>query len=261
VANPRSRAKGKRAASAVRYLPEDDSFFGRAADWVLMNPVRSGGILVILLTTIAIVSNAVFFQSSRHPSPFFATRPEAVPAAPVAVTVKTAPVPKSRGDAVEPEMVRSEKLSVAPQSDDAAVDSVAIIAVQDALAQRGMYDGKADGKLGTKTRAAIAAYEKKYGLPESGMPSDGLMAHLRRTETAEAKPTPAPAESRDNQLASVQSALNSIGYGPVQVTGRMSAETADSIRRFELDNGMTITGEASPVIVRKLVAIGAIRQN
>lgn len=258
MANPRSRAKGKRAASAVRYLPEDDTFFGRAADWVLMNPVRSGGILVILLTTIAIVSNAVFFQSSRHPSPFFATRPEAVPAAPVTAKVKTAPVPKARGDAVEPEMVRSEKLSVTPQSADASVDSVAIIAIQDALAQRGMYDGKADGKLGAKTRAAISAYEKKYGLPATGMPSDGLMAHLRRTETASARPAPASGTARDDQVATVQSALNSIGYGPLQVTGRMSDETADSIRRFELDNGMTITGEAGAAVVRRLVAIGAI---
>jgi peptidoglycan hydrolase-like protein with peptidoglycan-binding domain len=173
------------------------------------------------------------------------------------------PVPKSRGDAVEPELVRSEKLTVAPASPDAQVDSVAIIAIQDALAERGMYDGKADGKLGTKTRAAIAAYEKKFGLPETGMPSDGLMAHLRRTEAVDANATvaSAPAARRDNQIANVQSALNSIGYGPIQVTGRMSAETADSIRRFQLDNGMTITGEAGPDIVRKLVAIGAITQN
>jgi peptidoglycan hydrolase-like protein with peptidoglycan-binding domain len=225
-----------------------------------MNPVRSGGILVILLTTVAIVSNAVFFQSSHHPSPFFATRPEVVPATPVAA-VKAAPVPKSRGDAVEPELVRSEKLTVAPATPDAQVDSVTIIAIQDALAQRGMYDGKADGKLGAKTRAAIAAYEKKYGLPETGMPSDGLMAHFRRTETAEAKPAPDPATQRDDQITTVQSALNSIGYGPIPVTGKMSAETADSIRRFQLDNGMTITGEAGPDIVRKLVAIGAITQN
>lgn len=260
MANPRSRAKGKRAASAVRYLPEDDSFFGRAADWVLMNPVRSGGILVILLTTVAIVSNAVFFQSGRHPSPFFATRPEVISAAPLSA-VKPTPVPKSRGDAVQPEIVRSEKLTASPPASDADVDSVAIIAIQDALTQRGMYDGKADGKLGAKTRGAIAAYEKKYGLPETGMPSDGLMAHIRRTETAEVKPQSTPTVSRDNQVATVQSALNSIGYGPIQVTGRMSSETADSIRRFELDNGMTITGEASPDIVRKLVAIGAVNQN
>lgn len=260
MASPRSRAKGKRAASTVRYLPEDDSFFGRAADWVLMNPVRSGGILVILLTTIAIVSNAVFFQSSHHPSPFFATRPEVVSAAP-AVQVKAAPVPKSRGDAVEPEIVRSEKLTVPPSAGDAEVDGVTVIAIQDALAQRGMYDGKADGKLGAKTRAAIASYEKKYGLPETGMPSESLMAHLRRSETAAAKPAPALAGDRDNQIATMQSALNSIGYGPIPVTGRMSTETADSIRRFQLDNGMTITGEAGPDIVRKLVSIGAITQN
>jgi peptidoglycan hydrolase-like protein with peptidoglycan-binding domain len=216
---------------------------------------------VILLTTVAIVSNAVFFQSSRHPSPFFATRPEVVPATPAPAAKASTPVPKSRGDAVEPEMVRSEKLTVAPATGDAEADAVTVVAIQDALAQRGMYDGKADGKLGAKTRAAISAYEKKYGLPETGAPSDSLMAHLRRTESAASKPAPPVAGDRDNQVATVQSALNSIGYGPIQVTGRMSAETEDSIRRFQLDNGMTITGEAGPEMVRKLVAIGAITQN
>jgi hypothetical protein len=38
----------------------------------------------------------------------------------------------------------------------------------------------------------------------------------------------------------------------------MDSETADSIRRFELDNGMAIRGEASATFIRKLVAIGAM---
>lgn len=251
----RSRS-GRGAAAVARRLPDDDSVFGQAADWLLANPVRSGAILVVCLTAIAIVANAVFFQEGRHPSPLFTTRPDVVPATPVSVT-NTVPLPKNRDDAVEPEIVRSER--VIPRGDPIgdAVNSDIVTAVQEALAARGMYDGKVDGKLGTKTRASIAAYETRYGLPETGTPSESLVAHLQRTAALRVQPAPA-AETRDKRLMNVQSALNSIGYGPIQVTGRMDPETADSIRRFELDNGMPITGEASTNFIRKLVAIGAM---
>jgi hypothetical protein len=238
-------------------LPDDDSVFGQAADWLLANPVRSGAILVVILTAIAIVANAVFFQDGRHPSPLFTTRPEAVPAKPVAVT-NSVPLPKTRDDAVEPELVRSEPVTI-PRGDPIGetVNSDVVMDVQQALAARGMYDGKVDGKLGAKTRASVAAYETKYGLLETGVPSESLLAHLQRTAALRAQPAPAQ-DTRDKQLVNVQSALNSIGYGPIQVTGRMDPETADSIRRFELENGMPITGEASTNFIRKLVAIGAM---
>jgi hypothetical protein len=237
-------------------LPDDDSVFGQAADWLLANPVRSGAILVVCLTAIAIVANAVFFQEGRHPSPLFTTRPEAVPARPV--VTNSVPLPKTRDDAVEPELVRSERLTI-PRGDPIgeAVSGDVVSAVQQALAARGMYDGKVDGKLGAKTRASIAAYETKYGLPETGTPGESLVAHLQRTAALRVQPATA-AGTRDKRVVNVQSALNSIGYGPIQVTGRMDPETADSIRRFELDNGMPITGEASANFIRKLVAIGAM---
>jgi hypothetical protein len=238
-------------------LPDDDSVFGQAADWLLENPVRSGAILVVGMTAIAIIANAVLFQEGRHPAPLFTTRPEALPAIPVTVT-NSVPLPKSREHAVEPELVRSERL-VLPRSDPigSAVDGAMVSAMQEALAARGMYDGKVDGKLGAKTKAAITAYETKYGLPQTGTPSDGLIAHLRKTAALRMEPSPV-SQVRDKQLMRVQSALNSIGYGPIKVTGHMDSETADSIRRFELENGMPITGDAGANFIRKLVAIGAM---
>jgi peptidoglycan hydrolase-like protein with peptidoglycan-binding domain len=56
----------------------------------------------------------------------------------------------------------------------------------------------------------------------------------------------------------VQTALNQIGYGPIAVDGKGSKETADAIRRFELDNGLPLSGVADDAVVRRLVAIGAL---
>ena len=56
----------------------------------------------------------------------------------------------------------------------------------------------------------------------------------------------------------VQTALNRIGYGPVTVDGTPDDETATAIRRFELDNGLPISGNAGEEVVDRLVAIGAL---
>jgi peptidoglycan hydrolase-like protein with peptidoglycan-binding domain len=56
----------------------------------------------------------------------------------------------------------------------------------------------------------------------------------------------------------VQTALNRIGYGPVPVDGTANEETANAIRRFELDNGLPISGSAGDGVVDRLIAIGAL---
>jgi peptidoglycan hydrolase-like protein with peptidoglycan-binding domain len=57
----------------------------------------------------------------------------------------------------------------------------------------------------------------------------------------------------------VQGALNRIGYGPVPVDGSAGQETIDAIRRFELDNGLPVSGEPSDALIARLIAIGAIK--
>jgi peptidoglycan hydrolase-like protein with peptidoglycan-binding domain len=59
----------------------------------------------------------------------------------------------------------------------------------------------------------------------------------------------------------VQTALNRIGYGPVPVDGTANTPTVDAIRRFELDNGLPVSGEPSDALTARLVAIGAIKSN
>jgi peptidoglycan hydrolase-like protein with peptidoglycan-binding domain len=56
----------------------------------------------------------------------------------------------------------------------------------------------------------------------------------------------------------VQLALNQIGYGAIPVDGRAGRETADAIRRFELDYGLPVTGEPGDAVLKRLIAIGAL---
>jgi peptidoglycan hydrolase-like protein with peptidoglycan-binding domain len=70
-----------------------------------------------------------------------------------------------------------------------------------------------------------------------------------------------PAQREDigaRRTLSVQKALNQIGYGPVPEDGVTGEGTIAAIRRFELDNGLPITGAAGDTLIERLVAIGAM---
>src|SRR5688572_16406437 len=103
----------------------------------------SGGFLAI---TAAIVANAAFLQSERHPAPLFDTRggPELPPARP-----------------------------------DARVE-----AIQAALRDVGYYSGPLDGIAGEQTKAAIAAYERKLGWAPTGAASRDLLAAIKADASA-----------------------------------------------------------------------------
>lgn len=55
------------------------------------------------------------------------------------------------------------------------------IEVQERLTAQGFETGGSDGVIGPDSRAAIRAYERAQGLPETGVATDDLLALLRRT--------------------------------------------------------------------------------
>jgi peptidoglycan hydrolase-like protein with peptidoglycan-binding domain len=162
--------------------------------------------------------------------------------------------------------------------------------VQRELARLGLYSGAIDGKSGPRTSAAVAAYERAAGLQVTGQASAALLQAMKQplpkpqvaipVQTAPgADPIAAALDQREQQRADsiaaqqetqaeqqmhqnyriVQSALNRMGYASLPVDGNASAATSDAIRRFELDNGLPITGEASDDLIARMIAIGAIK--
>ena len=66
------------------------------------------------------------------------------------------------------------------------------------------------------------------------------------------------ADGQRLRIERVQTALNRIGYGPVVVNGIADDETINAIRRFELDNGLPVSGNADDGVVDRLIKIGAL---
>ncbi|PLX39046.1 MAG: peptidoglycan-binding protein [Hyphomicrobiales bacterium] len=206
------------------------------------DPVTSGGMLVTAAVMIAIVTNAAFMQKERHPAPLFETRPFDQPA------------PGSS------RAVRTQRLLNAP--------SAALVRdIQTGLAERGFYQGPIDGVVGPVTGDAIRGFERAAGLLTTGEPSERLLAQIQLStiapsgSTATVAPTPIPAD-RDapaapmdearREIASIQTLLNKLGYGPLTVDGYMGSATSTAISRFEKDQGLPVTGALSAKVIRDL---------
>ncbi len=260
----------------------------RVVDRAFENPAMSGGLMVMAITAMAIMSNALFLQAGRHPEPLFATRPAVAvqaPARPAAV-----PLPHTREQQPVAVAAPAPRVAVTPlAAQPAPVDptKVMITSVQRELARLGIYAGAIDGLSGPRTKAAISAWQTAAGIKVTGEPTPELLAALQKpVAAAQPAATPVPAVVKEaassDQVAAavaraqelereqaaiaqgatlrkVQEALNSIGYGPMQADGQISQPTTDGIRRFQLDNGLPVTGELSDKVVARLVTIGAMK--
>ena len=191
-----------------------DGVVARVLDRAFANPATTGGLLVMALTAVAIVSNALFLQDRRQPDPLFgsdaamptgaispavAALPEEATPRPASIVILDPPLPN-----LAPRRARqSDAVADAPV---AAPDPVAVLAavdpddavaslppaptavsstnelvtdIQRELARIGLYNGAIDGLAGERTSAAIRAFEVAAGLAETGAPSGELLAALR----------------------------------------------------------------------------------
>lgn len=227
---------------------------------LLQRPAEIAGIAVMGGLSLAILINALVLQSGTHASPFIAQRGASASAPAV-------PVPPA---------------SPARSAEDvAAEEAVAMLRdTQLALAERGLYDGLADGIQGPKTTAAIRFFQQHNGMSVDGQPSAALLAKIiasssplltGQSGTPEAAPAPpvdqiaalingepaAPAGPQpDKRVLGVEKALAKQGYGPIKVDGFMSTDTRNAISRFEKDRGLPVTGQISARLLQELARSG-----
>ena len=205
----------------------------------------------------AVVVNALFLQSGRHPAPIFSIKP--LPIAARDATGTTGVV-----------IPRPRPLEAAPARRDAAPGPRSrqeiVSDVQRELARRGFYDGAVDGVLGGRTDGAIRDFEQAAGLKSTGEPTEALLVTMQRSSVkgkVAAVPLPprrdtiaemiSPTNSR--QIMAVQRALSDFGYGQIKATGTFDAETRASIERFERDRKMPVTGQISERLMRELAGM------
>lgn len=236
---------------------------------LMAKPGRNSALALCTAVTVLVAVNATYLQTGKHPAPLFQTRaPGGQLAALMHREVRTVP---DGTDLRYPPLV---------------ADRALVSEVQSLLAMKGFYQGRVDGVDGPETRAAIADYERGIDVSPTGEPSVRLLSRMRMDQIIkdEVVPLPerAPASNPDGaeptigelaalpisapdiqpevseQVLSVQNAMNIFGYGPIVADGVFGENTSAAIRRFEMNQGMAITGQISDDLVLRLISIGAL---
>jgi peptidoglycan hydrolase-like protein with peptidoglycan-binding domain len=203
---------------------EADGLFGRLADLVIENPVRSGGFVTVVLMSGAIITNAAFFQTARHPDPFFSTRP-ALPAA-------SAPAPAAIG---------------APAAGTANPA---------AAAPRANVETPAGAMPSAPQNPPAAAPRQSADNPPPPVRPKAKPVASAPKNTAIARPAVAPAASEPivvaGLIADTQRALADSNYYDGPVDGRLGPQTRAAISSFEMKIGLIPTGQPTPRLLQQI---------
>ncbi|WP_407113440.1 peptidoglycan-binding domain-containing protein [Bradyrhizobium sp. LMG 9283] len=181
--------------------------------------------LVAVAAITAIVANALFLQTGRHPAPMFGTvinlpAPSSVPLS------NPMPRPRPVGADTSPLEPRATEFRVEPKPVE---------------------------------RAAEKAPEKPVEATASTRSNDPMTNLVKATTStppaALRPPAPIPVQSpAARRIAGVQRALSEYGYGNLKITGTMSGETQSAIQKFEREHKMQVTGQVSDRLLRELAA-------
>lgn len=115
--------------------------------------------------------------------------------------------------------------------------------VQVILISQGYLSDKADGVFGSKTEAAVKAFQKDNKLTVSGVVDDNTLNRLKAIKR-EATSTPSRFTfgDRGKHVSDVQQRLVSSGFSPGALDGIMGNDTVAAVKRFQKHHDLEQTG-------------------
>lgn len=165
----------------------------RAGHWTLARymraPLASTGLLAMVTLTALAGSNALYFQTAEHPSPFFMPARQDVAALPTPAAQRpevAAEPAATRMPEIVPAVARETTGSVAaPVSvPEAPVGNAQMFAVQKKLFELNLFTGTIDGYYGPKTAEAIRAFEQRNGMTATGSMDPAVIDAIIKSDAA-----------------------------------------------------------------------------
>lgn len=184
--------------------------------------------LVAVATISAIVANALFLQTGRHPAPMFGTVIN-LPAPSSMSLSNPMPRPRPVGADTSPLEPKATEFRVEPRPAEKAPEKPAETTASMPRASDPMTNLVIKATTPTPAPSAVAVARPPAPVPMQQSPA------ARR-------------------LAGVQRALSEYGYGNLKITGTMSGETQSAIQTFERQHKMPVTGQVSDRLLRELAA-------
>lgn len=224
------------------------------------HPAIAGGVALFFGVFGFVTANALWYQSGTHPSPMLRTRD---PGSPYQIPGRRSFLHAQQADAGNVTTFRIERQDSAsnpatsssggqaaspPAAQSSAAPSKLVADVQAELIRRGLYDGVADGKPGSRTTSAILFFQEASGLAQTGVPTPELLAALKagngpdttsvngRAGTTAAVPVERPvnvsatAGAIDPVAAAIQNAEKNLKTGAVAV----KAAPSDTVNKVNL---------------------------
>jgi hypothetical protein len=209
----------RRGAKAVAFEAEDERGF--VMRMMMRSPKDMVAGLLAVAAVCAIITNALFLQAGRHPSPMFGSV--------VTLPAVVGPLPRPRpvelaAKPVEPEPAEPKTVEI-KSADLKSVDPKATDAMTN---------------LVVKSTGAPVVAPPSVARPPAPIPTVSREA----AQAAGAR-----------RVAAVQRALTQYGYGQLKPTGAVGADTQAAISKFEHARKLPVTGQMSDRLVRELAAM------
>lgn len=175
----------------------------------------------------AIITNALFLQAGRHPSPMFGGSV----GMPVAASAPVSPLPRPRPIEAAAKPADTKTL----ETKSVEIRPVEVKAVEAKPADPSPHLVKAPS---TPTVASVNVMRPPASIPPSSH-GDSVGDPI----------------TTSHRVASVQRTLTDYGYGQLKPTGTVGADTQAAIQKFERDRKIPLTGQISDRLVRELAAM------
>ena len=132
--------------------------------------------------------------------------------------------------------------------------------LQQALKNRGFYDGKIDSTFGSGVYAAVKAFQKQNGLKVDGVagPATQILLYGSSASSADTS-TSLKKGSTGTAVRNLQYVLYELGYYDGKINGQYGDTTADAVRAFQINNDITpVDGVAGPKTLKVIYSNSAM---
>jgi hypothetical protein len=250
---PRRRRGG---AQAVAIEAEEQR--GLVMRVLLHSPKDTVAAVLAAGAVIAIITNALFLQAGRHPSPMFGSVVTLPPPAPAV----TSPLPRPRPLEAATRPVEPQPVEAKPAESARPVESRA----EPRASESKTSDARTSDTRTSDTRTSDSrTSDSRSSDSRASDPMTNLVLKSTSSPPAPANvirpPAPIPTRSETTQsatskrIAAVQRALTEYGYGQLKPTGTIGSDTQAAIAKFERDRKLPVTGQMSDRVVRELSAM------
>jgi putative peptidoglycan binding protein len=236
---PRRRRRGAQAVAAD--VEQERGLLMRV---LLHSPKDTVAGVLAAGAVIAIITNALFLQAGRHPSPMFGSVVTLPPPAPAVAS----PLPRPRPVEAVARPVESQPVEAKP------AEPVARPA-----------EPRAESRASDSRTSDTKTSDSRSSDSKSSDPMTNLVLKSTSAPPAPANvvrpPAPIPSRGETTQsagskrIAAIQRALTEYGYGQLKPTGTIGSDTQAAIAKFERDRKLPVTGQMSDRVVRELSAM------